>query len=199
MGEKRIRKSRLSIPKKTELREFLMEEILALRDLVKVEKKEDKKLTLERRAFREQKRKEAEALRKKLDGTDQLAFIVSFKGMPGYNWFTFAKDKNQANNRGHGQAKKYYFPDCTHAQSPLKLTNARARRVQELDKYAPAKKAPISELMKIGFSFTCSICHKHMLSYKDLENGLCTVLEGEGDAIDFASGNVICKECASKL
>ena len=199
MGEKRDRRVRSSIPEKIDLRELLMEEVLVLRDIVKKEKKEDRKMALERRSFREQKRKEAEALRKEMDGTDQLAFLVTFRNMPEYTWFTFAKGTGQAKNRGHGQAKKYYFPDCTHSQSPLKLPDARVKRVYELDKYALAKKVPVAELMKIGFSFTCGICHKPMLSYKDLENGLCTVLEGEGDAIDFASGMVICKECASKM
>ena len=199
MGEKRDRRVRSAIPEKIDLRELLMEEILILRDIVKKEKKEDRKMALERRSFREQKRKEAEALRKEIDGTDQLAYLVTFKDMPNYTWFTFAKSKEQAKNRGHGQAKKYYFPELTHAKCPFKYKDARVKRLPDFDKYGKEGKVPIGELMKIGFIFTCGVCHKSKLSLSDLENENCTILLGEGDAISFASGMVICKECASKM
>ena len=123
------------------------------------------------------------------------AFKVRFLNHPEYLYVAFTTTRNKA----HAEAQRYirntYFPTFSIDDCPVSLKETRSNRVPELDKYGEGKKAPISELMKIGIRFTCSGCGKINFDYTDYATRKCFIVESDGDIVPFAKGMVFCYSC----
>jgi hypothetical protein len=206
----RLRKNRDKDTENIELSFFLEKELNAMSKLSKKEEEENKRNLLKQKELREQAIKNSEVMNKAiLSGKVRLedltkeapknssykakAYVITFTKHPEYIWLVFAVNKSQALGMGHAKIARVYF-NSSLEKSPVLFTEARERRLPQLDKYAKEGKVPILELIKAGFTFRCVECGK-ILGLEELDEGDCHILEGEGDAIPFTIGKVICDEC----
>ena len=114
-------------------------------------------------------------------------------------YVTFEVNREHARWRACDYFKKSMHPEFASKDWwRQKYDCARAYRLPSLDKYAKKGVAPVSELLKAGITFHCSMCGKHTFNYEDFEDGKCFVFEGEGNATPYADGFILCYECYKK-
>lgn len=138
------------------------------------------------------------AIKRENKVTGDLAFRAVDKLCPQNMCLVFGKDKHQTRYRGARYFSQHMYPEFAGYVSSRKMTRIRTYRAQNLDKYASKEVAPMPELLKAGFAFSCAACHKHLFTYEDYENKKCLIVEGEGNPIDYAEGFVLCYDCAKK-
>ena len=139
-----------------------------------------------------------EALQKQYKNAGK-AFKVTFKDQPDLIYIAFKKAREKAVYEACKYFKEAFYPTFMGSGADEEMKQARATRVQELDKFALKGKVPIPELMRImNFTFPCSVCGKDNFNYEDYEIGRCFMLEGEGDLNPFTSGYVLCYDCYKK-
>lgn len=141
---------------------------------------------------------ENNSVKKKKGEGPVRAFIATFKKHKEYAWIIFAISRAKAIYGALKGLKDYYFSNFSPDQSPVTIYETQVKRIPELDKYSEEKKVPIAELLKIKFTFNCCVCDKP-ISLKEYKKDKAFVIEGEGDAVPFAKGKLICEECMKLL
>jgi hypothetical protein len=138
---------------------------------------------------------------------EPVAYLVWFKDRPELNYISFQVETNRridrARDRARAEANKYLretYPEFTDRQSYYDIyMMSRGRRIPQFDKYYATKQVPIRELLKIGFSYSCALCHKYNFKFEDYENGRCFIVEGEGCVNPFTNGILLCYKCYKTL
>lgn len=128
------------------------------------------------------------------------AYKVTFKNHPDLYYIAFCNQRSKA----MWQATKYFHESfhpffTRYEDMSSELLNAKAIRVQELDKYGLKGFIPIPELMRVlELSMPCSVCKKHKFTYSDYINNKCYIIEGEGNLNPFTKGYLLCHDCYKK-
>lgn len=126
------------------------------------------------------------------------AFLVTFTNHDQLLYIAFTETKDKARAEAQRYMRDMFYPLESINKCPIKLSETRAARAKNLDKYKEESKIPIPELMKLDVTFPCSCCGKDNFDYKDYEIGRCFIIEGEGDLNFFTKGMVVCYECKNK-
>lgn len=130
---------------------------------------------------------------------ENKAYVVTYTHMPSLLYICFTSGRYKAK----GNATKYFrdmgVDTFGKKEWYVTHTNARARRVPEWDKYYKDERVPIHEILKLGGVLSCSLCGEGSYTYKDYEDKVCFVVEGEGDICEYIKGYVLCYNCYKKL
>lgn len=135
---------------------------------------------------------------KKDPSVENKSFVVSFKDHPKYFYLAFTKTRDKARAMGQRFIRDTFYPTFGINDCPVSLRETTARRLKELDEYAPKGQAPIPSILKAGISFSCSICGKDHFNYHDYEIKRCFIIEGDGDCVPYAKGMIVCYDCYKK-
>ena len=157
---------------------------------------EKDKLSINKRKKLEQEYKEI-LERRNIHG---VAYRVIFTKHPNLLHITFKSTNSKARWDASNYLYKSLCPDFIGNEMKDILTESRAYRIPELDKYAIKGVVPIPELMKkVDMTFSCYACGKHHFTYEDYCKNLCFIVEGESNQLPFANGFVLCYKCHEKL
>lgn len=158
--------------------------------------KEGAKLSLDKRKKLEQEYKEI-LKRRNIYG---VAYKVTFTKHPNLLYLSFKATNEKARWDASNYFQKSYCPDFIGSKTKDILTESRAHRIPELDKYAIKGVVPIPELMKkLNMTFSCYACGKHHFTYEDYCKNLCFIVEDESNQMPFANGFVLCYKCHKRL
>lgn len=126
------------------------------------------------------------------------AYLVTFTEHSQLLYVAFTETRDKARAAAQRYMRDMFYPLENINKCPIKLSETRAVRAKNLDKYREESKIPIPELMKLEVTFPCSCCGKDNFDYKDYEIGRCFIIEGEGDLNFFTKGMVVCYECKNR-
>lgn len=138
---------------------------------------------------------------------EPVAYLVWFKDRPELNYISFQVETNiridRARDRARAEANRYLratYPEFTSKQNYYDIyMMSRGKRIPQFDKYYKTKRVPIRELLKIGFEYSCTFCHKDKFNNSDYENGRCFIVEDEMFLNPFTTGIILCYNCYKKL
>lgn len=143
--------------------------------------------------------KEYERILHKEIQRENRAYRVVFKNHPDLFYIAFKGSREGAKYEASKYFKSIFHPFFTGEDYSKEMLQARAYRVQGLDKYALKGIIPIPELLKVtGITLPCSVCGKDHFDYSDYEIGRCFIIEGEGNLNPFTQGYILCYDCYKK-
>ena len=144
--------------------------------------------------------KEYETMLSKRVKREHRAYRIKFKNHPDLLYIGFGSYRGTV----IWQAVSY-FHDCFHPffstdeDCRREMGNARAYRVQELDKHGLSGFVPIPDLLRVlDVSMACSVCKKGKFKYSDYLDNNCYIIEGEGNLNPFTKGYILCHDCYKK-
>ena len=122
-------------------------------------------------------------------------YIVKYTNAPELFFITFQHDRYKAK----GAATKFFrdnmHPLFVEGQWRHEHLCARAKKFPPFDRYAEEGKVPVTELMRIGLTFPCSICGEGNFDFYANKYKQCCIVEGEGDLNPFTKGFCLFKNC----